>query len=160
MVRIRRVLVVSILLTLGLSWSLMAEETAPAPNPPAEEIGAAPAQGEPSLLTDPETGGEEIFLGPCSASLDCGDGNVISCTGSNTCTASDFGGYVECDGQRTYCPNRCTVSLFCSCECRSGTIFCSSNSGNCQKSGGSITCDGFTITCDRFCSRPCFPRIP
>lgn len=161
MPRTRWILVVSVLLSLGLSWSLRAEEPTATSNQPAlEEIGDVPAPAEPFVLPDQEQGRSEIFLGPCTATLDCGDGNVISCSGNNFCEASEVGGYVECDGNRTTCPNRCVVSIFCSCECRSGTASCFSNSGDCQKSGGSITCNGFTITCDRICSRPCIPKSP
>lgn len=46
----------------------------------------------------------------CNALAECHDGSTVSCTGVNTCDAydhdclsSNFEGYVECDGVRTYC---------------------------------------------------------
>lgn len=159
--RTRWILVVSLLMTLGLSWNLSADEPPAVADPPAlEEIGGSPVPAEPFLLPDEETGDGEIFLGPCTATLDCGDGNVISCSGNNKCEANNGGGYVECDGQRTTCPNRCQVTLFCKCKCRSTSVTCSSNSGDCQNNGDSITCNGFTITCSRICIFDGCPILP
>jgi|GEM_PF-2458029 len=150
---------VCLICTFALTWSLAAATDAPASK--ANDSEPAEARLPDELIPDELTLPDPELMAPCSATLDCEDGNVVSCTGNNSCTASQSGGYVECDGQRTTCPNYCQVAMFCDCECRSVTVFCSSLSGNCQQSGGSISCDGgITITCDRICSRPCFPKIP
>lgn len=51
-------------------------------------------------------------LSICTATAQCGSGTVY-CEGNTTCTAVDRNcaipqqGYVDCDGQRTYCPGSC-----------------------------------------------------
>lgn len=85
----------------------------------------------------------------CSAEFDCGDGNIIDCTGNYSCYVN-YGGWVECDGNREYCPNYCMVSKGCKC----GTIWCSSPSGDCAVTGGGVQCDGDLLTCFEFCFGP------
>jgi hypothetical protein len=93
----------------------------------------------------PETLPDKVFLGPCSASVNCGDGNVISCTGNSTCKAYSYLGKVTCDGQSTTCPNLCQLFLYCPC----GTSSCHSTSGNCASGPGWISCNGFKVTCNK-----------
>lgn len=140
--------------TLALTWSLAASTAGSAPAESPETSSETSPLPEELFLPDPE------LLAPCSATLDCEDGNVISCTGNSSCTANQWSGYVECDGQRTTCPNFCELTLWCTCECRTTFTKCTSLSGNCQQTGSSITCDGNTITCTQICSKPCPPTSP
>jgi hypothetical protein len=80
----------------------------------------------------------------CSVSYTCQDGNVISCTGSYSCTVNTMTGEVSCDGYKTICPNRCWLTLWCRC----GNVSCISTRGDCQHNGSSITCNGYTSQCE------------
>ncbi|MEE8523029.1 MAG: hypothetical protein V3T72_03785 [Thermoanaerobaculia bacterium] len=112
-------------------------------SPPVDE---EPAQDLPiSDLTDPVW-----MTGSCSASYDCGDGNTISCTGHNLCriTLVGFLHVVECDGNKTFCPNSCTVQEQCYCG---GTLTCGSDVGDCQQGNDWVKCDGTRFDCPNFC---------
>lgn len=79
--------------------------------------------------------------GSCTAELDCGDGNVVSCEGTSTCRTTIAG--VECDGNEVRCPNFCSVGVQCEC----GLRICWSTSGDCTQFPP--TCNGFELKC--FC---------
>lgn len=110
--------------------------------PPAAPVEAAPAEapqlsaptcqpGAPAV-TLPD-GQEPLFLDSfCQA--DCTEGSDVSCSGA-TCSAVNQNcsigqqGYVECDGNRTYCPTCPCVgcTLFqCrqGCSCPGGVSVC------------------------------------
>ena len=112
-------------------------------SPPAEKQPAHdPANSE---LSD-----SEWMSGNCSASYDCGDGNTISCTGTNLCriTLVGFLHAVECDGNKTLCPNHCTVQEQCFCG---GLLTCGSDVGDCQQGNDWVKCDGTRFDCPNFC---------
>lgn len=127
-VGMRTVVVVVALLVLAL---LPASSPAGVPDAPAETCAAS--------IESPMD--DVIFLSPCSAQKDCGDGNVVSCTGNVSCTTTIAG--VKCDGQETRCPNFCTERIQCEC----GVFVCWSTSGNCTTFPTS-SCDGHELTCD------------
>lgn len=55
-----------------------------------------------------------VLEGTCSAEHNCPP--QISCTGSSTCSTGTvcYGlWYVDCDGNRTYCPRQCDPSAYC-----------------------------------------------
>ncbi len=55
---------------------------------------------------------------------------------------SVFGGYIPPSrGGGNY--GSCTVTL----DCYSGTVSCTSQTGDCKRGWGDITCDGITYTC-------------
>src|ERR1700730_3831354 len=105
--------------------------------PPISGI-AMPAPAEP-LPWEPRT---------CSATFDCQDGNIITCSGNSSCTVNSFMGGVTCDGVEPPCPNRCQATRGCRC----GTISCWSPSGHCQSGSNFINCDGDVLTCAEACS--------
>lgn len=82
----------------------------------------------------------------CSASFECGDGNVAACTGSYSCHSYPLAvpPHVTCDGQDHHCPNMCYVQVFCS---PSGWIQCASNVGDCQTGSNWVECDGNYFEC-------------
>jgi len=67
----------------------------------------------------------------------CYGGTSISCTGHLTCSSGL--GWVECDGERTYCPP-CTVS------CWDPSRTCTSQVGDCEIWGSPS--DPYQIRCD------------
>lgn len=105
------------------------------------------------LLLEPPAAEEKDHL--CSVSLDCGDGNVISCDGHYMCEIDKPLGTITCDWEDTQCPNRCVVEIWCSCTPTCGnTLSCYSNAGDCSTDGDSVTCDGNTSTCEYVCGLP------
>jgi hypothetical protein len=120
----------------------------------ASGSGDAAASEEPAVTQarmPAEIGTPEPEQQSCSAELDCGDGNVISCTGSSGCVVNEPEGYVECEGDRTTCPNRCEVYVGCCNEPNPCGVHCYSNAGNCQTGAYSVTCDGGTVECSTYC---------
>ena len=99
------------------------------------ETSAAAVAETPDLLGIPEA----VLASGCTAEHDCGDGNVVSCTGTSTCSQTIPG--VECDGVQTQCPNHCTVAI----QCSFGLKACWSTSGNCVQSPPS--CNGRPLQC-------------
>lgn len=81
----------------------------------------------------------------CSVNTHCSNGSTISCTGSQTCSSQN-GQWVECDGQRTYCPvPPCTAEVWCD----DGTyLSCMGSSpSSCQEDSCLIYCDGQRYAC-------------
>lgn len=105
------------------------------------EVAENPEPGEapPKTLNLPDLANVAAAGGSCTAELDCGDGNVVSCEGSNTCRTTIAG--VECDGEEVRCPNFCSVGVQCEC----GLQICWSTSGDCTQFPPS--CDGFELKC-------------
>jgi hypothetical protein len=70
--------------------------------PPPE--GTAGAVDPASLRTN-----EQALRGNCTATVECGDGSVISCPGTGSACSSGFESYygleyVACNGVHTFCP--------------------------------------------------------
>lgn len=133
------------LLALGPALFAEAPSSSHAPDvAPAsgEESGDGPAFAESPDWAAPEP----ISASGCSASFSCGDGNTASCTGSYSCVSAPLAvpSYVECDGNRYYCPNMCYVNVFCA---PNNWIQCSSNVGDCQEGLDWVRCDGETFQC-------------
>ncbi|MCE9669046.1 hypothetical protein LY474_14635 [Myxococcus stipitatus] len=65
----------------------------------------------------------------CNVSQQCANGTSVSCTGAGGICASgtDTGGWVSCDGTRTYCPS----TTPCSCQPARMTIYATGFSFNC-----------------------------
>lgn len=158
----RFALIVVLILVVGIafSWNLAAAESEAA----SEEIASVePTVAEPSSsrasldepVSSPLVGVANSSEQTCTAELDCEDGNVISCTGTNQCAVNHFFGYVECDGQRTTCPNFCEAKKLLDCgSCGDYLCSCTSLSGDCQVSSGGVTCDGQFTPCS--CPLGCF----
>jgi hypothetical protein len=92
-------------------------------------------------------------LGSCQVTLDCKDGNVLQCSGTS-CQSDAYVGYVQCNGVRQDCPNRCQVFLYGCCPDSDCWSTCISTSGDCAEGPGYIRCDDKTITCS-ICRRSC-----
>ncbi len=118
-----------------------------------------PAQLPQRTLFASGVPGVEALLGieptpasTCSVSLNCGDGNQVSCQGGSSCIKQAGQCYVQCDGNQSYCPNTCTVVKSCS---SSGAIFCTSCAGDCDSGQGWVECDGMHFDCPDI-----HPRFP
>lgn len=80
-----------------------------------------PLMSTPLDLQPPDA----TYAGPCSVYRYCDDGSQISCNGQSACSSGpgNGGGWVECDGNRTWCPydpnctagNLCKTSSQCYC---------------------------------------------
>lgn len=82
----------------------------------------------------------------CSVNTHCSSGSTISCTGSSSCNSSP-GNWVECDGNRTYCPppSSCTASVYCD---DGSYLQCTgSSSTSCIEDSCYIICDGQRLSC-------------
>lgn len=99
------------------------------------EASSTPAVADLGLLDEAVTVGSS-----CSVSLNCGDGNVVSCTGTTSCSRTIAG--VICDGNEVRCPNFCSLSLNCG-PC--GIATCWSTAGNCTRNPDA--CDGRLLRC-------------
>lgn len=118
--------------------------------PPA--VHAEPAYCEPgSSVTEPvETARKGDAVDPtlesqsCYVELTCPAGDVISCSNANNdCSSGNY--YVECGGNRTYCPP-CTAET----ECKYGKppVWCSSQVGDCHVDYlFGVYCDGVYYSC-------------
>jgi hypothetical protein len=113
-------------------------------------IGAMPVMAETPMV-DPAMQDVDLITPArepkaCSASFECGDGNVAACTGSSSCQAYPLAvpAFVKCDGQRYYCPNMCFVTATCA---PGNWIQCSSNVGDCQSGLDWVECDGDYYEC-------------
>ncbi|MCE9669045.1 hypothetical protein LY474_14630 [Myxococcus stipitatus] len=72
------------------------------------------AELEPSLETS-----EDPLA--CTVTQTCANGTSVTCYSSSGCTSgADNGGWVECDGVRTYCPPACTCGATRYTATRSG----------------------------------------
>lgn len=101
-------------------------------SPPEQSVGINPGLPQPQFLA-------------CSASYNCGDGNVISCTGSFSCLQNvNPTCRLQCDGACKRCPNYCQVQL----NCPGSFIICFSERGDCAQGQGFIRCDGRQVTCE------------
>lgn len=137
--RLKSLIFVLALVSMG---TLAMAETPAAPTP-SFLVAAAEAPALPAGLNTPEPN----FLSGCSASLTCGDGNVVSCTGTTNCSSLAYS--AKCDGVDHRCPNYCIVREQCYCG---GTLQCQSNVGACASNADdTVTCDGNTINCPNFC---------
>jgi hypothetical protein len=120
----------------------------PSPNPPDRAFLKSLAKPQVSL---PEVGTPGPQWKTCTASLDCGDGNTVACTGDASCHTTFSG--VECNGVQHQCPNYCSVGM--TCQCCNGSYFlsCGSLRGDCGSSygGPGIQCDGQSFTCSDSC---------
>lgn len=103
------------ILTLPLTLALASIPASLAPGPMAVE--PAPAQCSVAALDAapvpvPAAGGD-LWAQACQVSEDCAELPAISCNGSTNCWAVarncnvNQRGYVECDGNRTYCSQPC-----------------------------------------------------
>ncbi|MFP2963317.1 hypothetical protein ACLEPN_37570 [Myxococcus sp. 1LA] len=65
--------------------------------------------GDPNEAPQEDLGGSEAELS-CQVSQQCANGTSITCgSASGIChSGTENGGWVECDGSRTYCPTPCT----------------------------------------------------
>lgn len=108
-------------------------DTGSGETPVAEEV--APQ----TLLVSDLSNATAASGGSCTAQLDCGDGNTVSCSGSTSCQTTIAG--VKCDGQEVRCPNFCSVGVQCPC----GLTICWSTSGNCTQFPP--TCNGRELRC-------------
>ena len=95
-------------------------------------------------LTSLGLGDPIVYASTCNISLNCGDGNVVSCAGNYSCSKSAGQCLVKCDGVQHECPNTCRVFSGCG---GGGAVFCSSCSGDCQSGNESVTCNGTTYNC-------------
>ena len=79
----------------------------------------------------------------CTASLTCPSGAYLYCSSPvpGTCTAAS--NYVECNGQRTYCP-ACTAEKEC---CDGSWVYCEGNV--CSQLFRGVRCDGIAYLCPR-----------
>lgn len=132
------VLLSALVIALGSGLAPAAVEPDPAP---ALVEAAAPICGGPALFE--VAGAVEQGIGAmaaCTASADCLAGGTVNCQGNNNCSAQDqtclsCEGWVECDGNRTYCPacEQCTFN-----QCRQG-----------------CSCPGGVSNCVNFCTCEC-----
>lgn len=114
----------------------------------AESVPAPPAAGAPAVCAGSTQDGlfglqglgsvsePEWKQSGCSAQLIC-QLTVISCNSPNPGTCSVGSNYVECNGNRTYCPN-CSAQLTC---CDGQRIFCFGYD-SCSETSSSVICDG------------------
>lgn len=145
----RRSLEVSALLfvLVGLGLPLLAASApARAPStletPPIPKTTKAPAPARSQVTPTAEQDLEKL-AGPCSAQTTCSDGSVISCTGSFQC--SQGSDWVECDGNRIFCPARfCAVFPvpFFGASC--------TTAASCQGQRVGTSC-GLGLTCQLVC---------
>ena len=137
-----KILTATALLLVALAGPAVADSSASGPSPAdlaflqslAGTEAPAPAIGTPApkSLT-------------CTATVDCGDGNTVTCTGQSICQVTSPG--VKCDGVETRCPNYCTIGMTCNCCDGTRTQFCSSRSGDCQRTEDGIACNGIQRRC-------------
>lgn len=100
-------LLLSLALVLLTAGTVLAAEPVPvAPDQAAEEV-ALPDELLAQLTPEPtdKIGWKQ---GPCTVSVTCSPGYVVSCSGQNVCywkvhSSWSNPGYVECDGFRTTC---------------------------------------------------------
>ena len=137
--RLKSLMGVLALFTLVSFAPAQGEEASAQSTEPAASSAAAPL---PAILSTPEPS----FMSGCSASLTCGDGNTVSCTGTTSC--SSLPNAAKCDGVNYRCPNYCIVYEQCYCG---GTLQCQSNVGSCSHGDDTVTCNGNTINCPNFC---------
>lgn len=113
-----------------------APPTAPAAVSPAPQCGTGS-----TLAVEPGLGSAEFVLADCQAS--CGGGQPVSCSGASCSAVDRFcpyqQGYVQCDGNYTYCQPECPSEGCTYMQCRLG----------CSCPGGvSICIDIETCECD------------
>ena len=79
----------------------------------------------------------------CFANLTCPSGAYIYCSSGvpGTCTVGS--NYVECNGQRTYCP-ACAIEKEC---CDGSWVYCEGNT--CSYLFRGVRCDGISYLCPR-----------
>jgi hypothetical protein len=124
----------ALLLLLGLSPAFGDTST----SIPSEDASPAPEKGvELDLLA------EAIFMNHCSVTYTQCSSGPISCQGHSYCTSGS--GYVECDGQRTYCPP-CTA--YCT---RDNSPRCTGQT--CQDGFSYAYCNGVAYECP-LCPNP------
>lgn len=144
-----RILTVTALLLVALAGPALADAGAPGPadlaflQSLAEDGAPAPAIGTPAPKSL-----------DCTATVDCGDGNTVTCTGQSICQVTNPG--VKCDGVETRCPNYCTIGMTCQCCDGTRVQTCFSRSGDCQHTSGGIACNGI----QRRCLCPFCPQWP
>ena len=129
-------------------------------------LAAAPASAQGPSATRNLFDSFSVFLadgqvspeGVCYVHEDCDAGGYVECSGMS-CSAEQE--YVECDGQRTYCPCQASVT------CYAGTtVSCTSDGGSrpdlCEEGPYYVTCDErSTYYCPVTCTAECdggFPR--
>lgn len=100
-----------------------------------------------ALLVD----GQVTPEGVCYVQEDCDAGGSVECFGT-TCSAAQE--WVECDGQRTYCPCQASVT------CYGGTtISCTGSGGRrpgiCEEGAYYVNCDEHTTYCPVTCTAAC-----
>jgi hypothetical protein len=120
----------------------------------AQSVGEADAANStinqtPVTISPPIAGQAAIAFGSfgqaqernhCNVSYTQCSTGTISCEGHSYCTSGS--GWVECDGQRTYCP-----SSYCEAYCaRTGSLACTGQS-SCQNGWFAATCDGVSYEC-------------
>lgn len=118
---------------------------APGPSPADLAFLQSLAEPEAPAAPAPEIGTPAPTPRTCTATVDCGDGNTVSCTGNSICQVTSPG--VKCDGVETRCPNYCTIGMSCECCTGTRTASCFSRKGDCQRVDNVIYCDGVPHPC-------------
>lgn len=141
----------------------LASAGAPAASVPAAAVDPGSAQCADAALGGPESPvpaaeGDIGTLDHCSASVDCGGGHSVSCSGHEKCRgvprdcSSGIRGRVVCDGVVTKCP-------VCVCQDGDTRFLPTGTCCDCFDSGGELKefqecVNGTWVTTSSFCSRP------
>lgn len=106
---LKTLLMASILVTLVAGSGMAAETSGVAPEPaqPASAEVVLPAEITGQLTPEP-TYRYGMKNGPCTVSVSCVGSYTIRCSGDSVCywradSTTYPRGFVECDGERTYC---------------------------------------------------------
>jgi hypothetical protein len=149
----------ALLLTVGCAAAALAGSLSPSPSdqvfvrslaaPQQAASPAGPQQADPQGVALPDVGVPDPQWKTCTASVDCGDGNSVNCTGNANCHTTIAG--VMCDSTEVRCPNFCQISQ--SCDCCNGPYVgtCWSRRGDCQYTEDGIECNGHNFTCEQMC---------
>jgi hypothetical protein len=126
-------------------------------------LAAAPASAQGPSTTGVLFDSFWVFLvdgqvspeGVCFVQEDCDAGGSVQCSGT-TCSAAQE--WVECDGQRTYCPCQASVT------CYGGTtISCTGSGGSrpgiCIEGTYTVNCDESITYCPVTCTAECLDGL-
>lgn len=140
-----RVPMFAVLLITGFAVAAVAEPAAPS----AADLAFIASLAEETAPAVPELEVPAPQQRTCSVSNECGDGNVATCTGNNSCTTTIAG--VKCDGNEVKCPHFCTISQECQCCTGTQTGFCWSKRGDCEATPEGISCNDQVVRCEDTC---------
>jgi hypothetical protein len=151
-----RTLTATALLLVALTGPALADAGAPNPADLAflQSLAGTEAPAAGTDAPAPAIGTPAPKSLTCTATVDCGDGNTVTCTGNSICQVTNPG--VKCDGVETRCPNYCVIGMSCQCCDGTRTQSCFSRSGNCQRTDEGIACNGI----QRRCICPLCPQWP